>query len=75
MSDAIVHRLEQLRERAALRSMTIHSAPEGWQLASPWRVVVLGDLSAIEAWLTAAESQTAGNTLPGVAVLGVRADG
>ncbi|MET9216232.1 MULTISPECIES: hypothetical protein [unclassified Nocardia] len=48
--------VDALRERAARRSMSITPAPEGWQLASPWRVVVLGDLDAIGAWLSAAES-------------------
>ncbi|MEV0854708.1 hypothetical protein [Nocardia fluminea] len=55
MSDAIDPQLADLTERAARRSMTITSTPEGWQLASAWRVVVLGDLDAIDAWLTAAE--------------------
>ncbi|MFC9661849.1 hypothetical protein ACFVJ5_16565 [Nocardia sp. NPDC127606] len=48
--------LADLTERAARRSMTITSTPEGWQLASAWRVVVVGDVDAIAAWLSAAET-------------------
>lgn len=50
-------RLEKLRQRAALRSLTIKSASAGWELASPYRVVCLGSLDNIAAWLTAAEER------------------
>ncbi len=56
MTSATKAQLADLTERAARRSMTITSATEGWQLASPWRVVVLGDLDAIGAWLSATET-------------------
>lgn len=54
--NTIRQQLEPLVERAALRSLTIKPCPEGWQLASPWRVVCVGTLDDIDAWLTAAES-------------------
>lgn len=56
MSDAVKQQIADLTARAARRSMTVRSTAEGWRLASPWRVVVLGDLDAIGAWLDAAES-------------------
>ncbi|MFD3742955.1 hypothetical protein [Nocardia sp. NPDC058633] len=56
MTSAMKAQLADLTERAARRSMTITPDQEGWQLASPWRVVVLGDLDAIGAWLSAAET-------------------
>ncbi|MDO3648652.1 hypothetical protein [Nocardia mangyaensis] len=60
MSKAIQHRLDELTERAALRSMAIRRAPEppfGWELSSPFRVVCSGSLDNVEAWLTAAEQR------------------
>ncbi|MFD3463281.1 hypothetical protein ACFWVM_26495 [Nocardia fluminea] len=56
MTSATKAQLADLTERAARRSMAVRSTPEGWQLASAWRVVVLGDLDAIDAWLSAAET-------------------
>lgn len=50
--------LDVLRERAALRSMAIRKAPEppyGWEMYSPFRVVVTGSLDNIADWLEAAE--------------------
>ncbi|MFE3443510.1 hypothetical protein ACFXNW_10800 [Nocardia sp. NPDC059180] len=50
-------RIDALTERAAKRSMSIRPAPEGWQLANPWRVVCTGSLDNVDAWLTAAEGR------------------
>ncbi|MFD6394526.1 hypothetical protein [Nocardia sp. NPDC060259] len=60
MSDAIQARLGALSARAGLRSMAIRRAPEppyGWELSSPFRVVVSGSLDNVDAWLTAAEAR------------------
>lgn len=72
MSLAIDETLDALRERAALRSMTVKSASEGWALASPFRVVCLGSLADVADWLAAAESRNH-QPLPLFAI-GVRAD-
>ncbi|MEV6656431.1 hypothetical protein [Nocardia fluminea] len=73
MSRTIQPQLDELRERAARRSMAITSAPEGWQLASPFRVVCHGSLVNVADWLTAAE-QRDGEALP-IRAIGMRADG
>ncbi|WP_446224003.1 hypothetical protein ACTWPB_01775 [Nocardia sp. IBHARD005] len=76
MSDAIKPQLDELNERAALRSLAIrkaHEPPYGWELYSPYRVVVTGSLENVAAWLTAAE-QRDGETLP-IRMIGMRADG
>lgn len=69
-------RLDELTERAALRSMAIrraHEPPYGWELYSPFRVVVVGSLDNVADWLTAAEARDGqGHTM---ARTGVRADG
>ena len=58
MSSAIRARLDDLKARAARRSMTVRKAPEVgmWELSTPFRVVVHGSLDNITAWLDAAES-------------------
>ncbi|MFD4434158.1 hypothetical protein [Nocardia sp. NPDC058497] len=76
MSDAIKPWLDELTERAALRSMSIRRAPEppyGWELYSPFRVVCHGSLDNLAAWLTAAEQRD--GCPPTVAETGGRADG
>jgi hypothetical protein len=66
-------RLDALRERAALRSMTIEPAPEGWALASPFRVVCLGTLADVADWLEAAEQRDHDSL--SLTAIGDRADG
>lgn len=73
MSKAIQNRLDGLTKRAALRSMAIRRAADGWELHSPFRVVCHGSLDNVADWLTAAE-QRDGQALP-VDRTGVRADG
>ncbi|MFD6399367.1 hypothetical protein [Nocardia sp. NPDC060249] len=76
MSDAIKPQLDVLTERAAKRSMAIRRAPEppyGWELYSPFRVVVTGSLDNVEAWLTAAEQRH--GQPPVTRLAGARADG
>ncbi|MFD6221258.1 hypothetical protein [Nocardia asteroides] len=76
MSDAIKPWLDELTERAALRSMAIRRAPEppyGWELYSPFRVVCHGSLDNVAAWLTAAEQRD--GCRPTVAETIGRADG
>ncbi|PKV76563.1 hypothetical protein ATK86_7496 [Nocardia fluminea] len=76
MSGPVPPRMDELTARAALRSMAIrraHEPPYGWELYSPFRVVVTGSLDNVAAWLTAAE-QRDGQTLP-IRVIGMRADG
>ncbi|MFE6923166.1 hypothetical protein ACFVAV_19210 [Nocardia sp. NPDC057663] len=76
MSDAIKPRLDELTERAAMRSLAIRRAPEppyGWELYSPFRVVCHGPLDNLAAWLTAAE-QRDGHEQP-EDLTGARADG
>ncbi|WP_369023651.1 hypothetical protein [Nocardia cyriacigeorgica] len=73
MSDAATkQQLAALRDRAARRSMTVTSAPEGWALSSPFRTVCLGSLANLEAWLSAAEAHD--NRPPQLFPTGVRAD-
>lgn len=72
MSKAIQNRLDELTKRAALRSMAIRRAADGWELHSPFRVVCHGSLD-VAAWLTAAEQRDR-QALP-VDRTGVRADG
>ncbi|MFD6400134.1 hypothetical protein [Nocardia sp. NPDC060249] len=73
MSKAIQETLDALRERAALRSMTVKPAPEGWALASPFRVVCLGTLANVADWLEAAETRD--HEPLSLNTAGVRADG
>ncbi|MEV0548818.1 hypothetical protein OG308_16630 [Nocardia salmonicida] len=76
MISATKLQLNALKDRAALRSMTIRRAPEppyGWELSSPYRVVVTGSLDNVSAWLTAAEARDH-EPLPRSAI-GERADG
>ncbi|MFC9664530.1 hypothetical protein ACFVJ5_30210 [Nocardia sp. NPDC127606] len=73
MTGPMKARLDALRERAALRSMTVKPAPEGWALASPFRVVCLGTLANVADWLEAAE-QRDHESLP-LTAIGERADG
>ncbi|MEV6362026.1 hypothetical protein [Nocardia asteroides] len=72
MSRDTRERLDALTERAARRSMTITSTATGWQLASPFRVVVHGSLDDVGAWLTAAEQRN--NTPRLLDTTGGRAD-
>ncbi|WP_043661828.1 hypothetical protein [Nocardia thailandica] len=76
MSSAIQPRLDALTKRAARRSLSIRRAPEppyGWELCSPFRVVVTGTLDNVADWLTAAEARD-GRPAP-LNGAGVRADG
>ncbi|MEU4708032.1 hypothetical protein AB0G00_16500 [Nocardia salmonicida] len=76
MSGAIQPRLDELAERAALRSMAIrraHEPPYGWELYSPFRVVVTGSLDNVADWLTAAEARD--DQRPKLNLAGERADG
>ncbi|MFD4442816.1 hypothetical protein ACFWPK_23875 [Nocardia sp. NPDC058519] len=76
MNDAITPRLDELTERAALRSMAIrkaHEPPYGWELYSPFRVVVTGSLDNVADWLTAAEARD--DQPPVLNPAGERADG
>ncbi|MFD4353693.1 hypothetical protein ACFWPX_14130 [Nocardia sp. NPDC058518] len=68
--------LDELTERAALRSMAIrkaHEPPYGWELYSPFRVVVTGSLDNVADWLTAAEARD--DQPPVLNLAGERADG
>ncbi|WP_280298769.1 hypothetical protein [Nocardia neocaledoniensis] len=47
---------DELTRRAERRSMRIGRSADGYVLASPFRVLVIGSLADIDAWLTAAES-------------------
>lgn len=47
---------DELTRRAERRSMRIGRSADGYVLASPFRVLVIGSLDDIDAWLTAAES-------------------
>lgn len=50
-----------------------HEPPYGWELYSPFRVVVVGSLDNVADWLTAAEARDGqGHTLDRT---GIRADG
>ncbi|MFI5501705.1 hypothetical protein ACIA5E_21805 [Nocardia asteroides] len=76
MNDAIKPQLDELTDRAALRSMAIRRAPEppyGWELYSPFRVVCHGSLDNVAAWLTAAEARS--DQPPVLNLAGERADG
>ncbi|APE33866.1 hypothetical protein BOX37_07660 [Nocardia mangyaensis] len=76
VSGPVQLRLDELTERAALRSMAIrkaHEPPYGWELYSPFRVVVTGSLDNVAAWLTAAEARD--DQPPVLSVAGERADG
>lgn len=57
VNDVIRQRLTALTARAALRSMTVRPAPEGYALASAWRVVCCGSLDQLSDWLAAAEAR------------------
>lgn len=75
MTSATKAQLADLTEPAARRSMAIRKAPEppyGWELSSPYRVVVTGSLDNVSAWLTAAEARDHQPLLP--AAIGARAD-
>ncbi|MFD8098035.1 hypothetical protein ACFV24_00720 [Nocardia fluminea] len=76
VSGPVQPRLDELTERATLRSMAIrraHEPPYGWELYSPFRVVCHGSLDNVAAWLTAAEQRD--GCPPAVSEIGVRADG
>ncbi|MFC9473964.1 hypothetical protein ACFTS5_17445 [Nocardia sp. NPDC056952] len=76
MSGAIQPDLCELTKRAALRSMAIrkaHEPPYGWELYSPFRVVVTGSLDNVADWLTAAEARD--DEPHSIRLAGVRADG
>ncbi|MFB7874124.1 hypothetical protein ACFC06_02655 [Nocardia sp. NPDC056064] len=76
MNAVVQPRLHALTKRAARRSMAIRRAPEppyGWQLYSPFRVVVSGTLDNVADWLTAAEARDEQPAPPNLADL--RADG
>ncbi|MFI1240486.1 hypothetical protein [Nocardia salmonicida] len=66
--------IEALRERAALRSMSVRKAEErgAWELYSPYRVVCVGSLDNVADWLTAAEERD--GRAVAVPALGSRAD-
>ncbi|MFE7717510.1 hypothetical protein ACFU44_00520 [Nocardia rhizosphaerihabitans] len=64
MTNLTRERLEALAARAAKRSMTVQPAPEGFQLASPYRVVCCGSLDQIADWLTAAEENDLRSVAP-----------
>ncbi|MEV0855284.1 hypothetical protein [Nocardia fluminea] len=53
--------------------MTIEPAPEGWALASPFRVVCLGTLADVADWLEAAEQRDHDSL--SLTAIGDRADG
>ncbi len=72
MTSATKAQLDALHERAARRKMTVKPAPEGWALASPFRVVCLGTLANVAHWLTAAEARDH-EPLP-LSAVGARAD-
>lgn len=59
MNAKVRARLDALKGRAAKRSMTVRKADERgvWELSSPFRVVVIGTLDNVDAWLTAAEER------------------
>jgi hypothetical protein len=76
MSGAIQPRLDELTKRAARRSMAIgraHEPPYGWELYSPFRVVVTGSLDNVADWLTAAEARD--DQPHSIRLAGARADG
>ena len=76
MTGAIQPGLDELFKRAALRSMAIrkaHEPPYGWELYSPFRVVVTGSLDNVADWLTAAEARD--DQPHSIHLAGERADG
>lgn len=64
MTEPVRPTVESLNERATLRSMRVRSSHGGFQLESPWRVVVTGTLDNLDAYLTAAEERDVQSAAP-----------